>query len=299
MTIHEITPNTRLREAAVIYLMGGFSVIPLKGKLNAVPWKVYQQQRARNRDLQWWDMDGLLQNIGVVCGAVSDNLVVIDLDGEWAIKTFSDLFPTLLQTLTVTTGSGSGQHLYFRVDTLPATKKHSQGGHNGIELRSEGAYVVAPQSVHPDTRKPYQIASKRPIRRLSSLNDIQGWIELLNHEQKPAPVIQRKEERTSRFVDPARILNPQAWTNAAVRDEARAVQNTPEGGRNDRLNTAAYNLGQIVGLGWLTRFAAHEALLHAALKAGLAEGEAAQTIRSGLQKGIDEPRDAQWRKRRQ
>jgi hypothetical protein len=298
MTLFEITPQTSLRTAAVVYLMQGFSVIPLKGKQASVPWTVYQQQRARTSDLSWWDTSGLLKNIGIICGAVSNNLVVMDLDGEWAVKTFEDLFPNLLDTFTVATGSGRGKHLYFFVDEPSPSKKHSRGEHSGIEMRANGSYVAAPPSVHPDTGKPYEISVKRPIRKLPYLGYIETWIDGLNHQQKPAPVIERREVRTKGFVDPSRIANPQAWTNAAVRNETRAVQGTPEGSRNDRLNEAAYNLGQIVGLGWLGRNAAQEALLTAARAAGLSEAEALHTIQSGLKKGIDEPRDAQWQKRR-
>jgi hypothetical protein len=77
---------------------------------------------------------------------------------------------------------------------------------------------------------------------------------------------------------------------AALTAETAAVASTPSGGRNNALNTAAYNLGQLVAAGELAAGDVEAALLAAALEAGLAEVEAARTIRSGLEAGERDPR---------
>jgi hypothetical protein len=46
-----------------------------------------------------------------------------------------------------------------------------------------------------------------------------------------------------------------------------------EGGRNERLNEAAFALGTLVGAGVLNHFDAENALFDAAMLAGLGEGE--------------------------
>lgn len=296
MSINDISNETSLRTAAVIYLTQGFSVIPLTGKKAQIPWRVYQCQRARTSDLNWWVARHHLNNLGIVCGAISGNLVVLDLDGEWGINTVSDLFPNLLDTFTVTTGTG--MHKYFYVDDLPTSARHARGAHSGVELRSNGAYVVAPPSIHPETHKPYWISAQRPIKRLPALGWFKTWIEGLNAQnQPPAPPIERGL-RTMRFGGKGRINNPRAYTQSAVQKELRAVQTTTEGARNDQLNISAYNLGQLVGMGWLASYDAERLLLDAALSAGLSQAEALPTIQSGLQKGISEPRDTQWEKRK-
>jgi putative DNA primase/helicase len=66
----------------------------------------------------------------------------------------------------------------------------------------------------------------------------------------------------------------------------------PEGERNDRLNKAAFSLGQIIAGGGLDRDIVEAALLTAATTAGLPETEARRTIQSGLAAGMKEPRAA-------
>jgi hypothetical protein len=83
----------------------------------------------------------------------------------------------------------------------------------------------------------------------------------------------------------------QAYAAAALKDEAASVGTTPEGERNDRLNRAAFNLGQLVPHGFLDLEIVVTALHAAALAAGLEERETARTIMSGTSKG-GTPRNA-------
>lgn len=292
MTLFEITPQTGLRTAAVVYLMQGLSVIPVTGKKTMLDWKLYQRQRARTSDLGWWEQSGLLKNLAIICGAVSNNLMVLDLDGEWAVKTFEDLFPSLLDTFTVASGSGRGKHLYFFVDDLSATTKHSRGDHNGIELRSTGAYIVAPPSRHPDTDRPYEISVKRPIRRFTQLHYLKSWLDGLNHQNKPIPTRPQRQPTIS-VADKGVLLdikgdpvkNPRRYALTALDSEAgRLARQT--GNRNDHINLSAYRMGHFVQLGYLTESEVENALYSAARRwSDMSEREIRATIRSGLTSG--------------
>jgi hypothetical protein len=293
MTLFEITNETRLRTAAVTYLMQGLSVIPVTGKKTMLDWKIYQKQRARTADLGWWEQSGLLKNLAIVCGAVSNNLMVLDLDGEWAVSTFDDLFPSLLDTFTVTSGSGRGKHLYFFVDDLSPTTKYSRGdGHNGIELRSNGAYIVAPPSIHPDSGKPYEISVKRPIRRFQQLHYLKAWLDGLNHQSKAIPArIQRQPtivkagQAVLRDKKGDVVGNPVAYARAALNAEANRLT-AQNDHRNDHINLSAYRMGQFVQLGYLTTSEVENALYTAARRwSDMSEREIRATIRSGLTSG--------------
>jgi hypothetical protein len=61
---------------------------------------------------------------------------------------------------------------------------------------------------------------------------------------------------------------------------------TPEGGRNDALNRAAFALGRFVGAGDLPAETVAGALGDVAVRVGLTEAEAIATIRSGLASGV-------------
>ena len=90
-------PDTEnMLEAALAYYNAGLCVVPLKGKRPAVSsWKQYQKTRSSEIDIHRWAKEGLLQNIGIVCGKVSGNLVVLDFDGPAAYAAFAALFPML------------------------------------------------------------------------------------------------------------------------------------------------------------------------------------------------------------
>ncbi len=77
---------------------------------------------------------------------------------------------------------------------------------------------------------------------------------------------------------------------AALDSECSDLRSTPEGERNDRLNQAAFSLGQLVGAGELSDGEVWEALRDAARACGLAAGETEATIASGLSAGRAEPR---------
>ena len=77
---------------------------------------------------------------------------------------------------------------------------------------------------------------------------------------------------------------------AALARESELVRGARPGGRNRTLNRAAFRLGQLVAGGVIDRQAVERALLDAALDCGLGPKEAAATIRSGIEAGLDRPR---------
>jgi hypothetical protein len=289
MTLFTASNQATVRDAAVCYFYEGLSVIPLTGKQCKIKWAVYQDEIALPQTIHHWHKTGLLSNVGIVCGAVSKNLVVMDLDGLAAIDAFERQFPYLLDTFTVLTGSGKGKHLYFRVDDLPPTTRITYPNHQGIELRANGCYVVAPPSLHPDTHAAYRTSSNGQLRTLPHLNGVKEWLySQLARKNEPA---RKPIQRTIVKRDTP------AWAASALNYECLDVQRAAEHNRNNQLNKSAYNLGQIVGDGHLSSGTVEQALLRAALQAGLSEQESIATIHSGMSKGIANPRSQQWSKR--
>jgi hypothetical protein len=78
--------------------------------------------------------------VGIVTGRVS-GLAVLDLDGEEAITRAKDLG---LPDSSPWVRTGQGEHHYFRSDGPTGTVILMPG----LEVRGNGAYVVAPPSVH-------------------------------------------------------------------------------------------------------------------------------------------------------
>ncbi len=75
-----------------------------------------------------------------------------------------------------------------------------------------------------------------------------------------------------------------------MREEFARLLSAGNGFRNDILNTAAFNLAQIVAGGALEEAHVRAGLIAAALAIGLPEGEALSTIKSGFAAGLKSPR---------
>ena len=173
------------------------------------------------------------------------------------------------------TTPSQGRHLYY---TAPSgIRIPNSAGQLGpmIDVRSAGGYVVAAGSRISD--KTYEITSPVPPAPLPE------WITV-ELASKPGPLPEAGS---------VRCTWPQGTTpyaRAALRSEAETVAGPPEGTRNDTLNRAAFNLGQLVAAGQLTASDVTAELSRAAASAGLPDGEIGRTIRNGMTAGTRKPR---------
>lgn len=83
-----------------------------------------------------------------------------------------------------------------------------------------------------------------------------------------------------------------AYALAALSAEAEGVRTAGEGGRNHRLNQAAFSLGQLISGGEISEDLVVDTLTSAALMAGLDPPEIRATLRSGIGSGRQHPRTA-------
>jgi len=136
-------PIPSFLEAALAFLRLSISVIPLRGKIPAIKWEMYQEERAGEALIREWFAGNSL-NIGIVTGRVS-GLVVLDVDGPEGVETLSsrDLF----LPLTPTAKTGKGTHFYFKYPDGHEIRNFARKL-PGLDLRGEGGYVVAPPSLH-------------------------------------------------------------------------------------------------------------------------------------------------------
>jgi|GEM_PF-395343 len=179
--------SKNLLGAALAYAHMGFSVIPLKGKRpNLTSWTAYQQEAASIKTIQGWHQRGLIQNVGLVCGAASGNRVALDLDGAAGYPAFVATFPHLAKTYTVATGGGIGKHIYWQVETLPDPVKAMNTPLGNLEMCSQGRQIVAPPSTHPKTGMLYRVHQDSDILQVKNLQEVVDWIESFKAKQVPA-----------------------------------------------------------------------------------------------------------------
>ena len=145
--------TTELRttyDYAMFYISNDLSVIPIKprDKVPLVEWGKYQEQAPSISELQKW-FKNTDNNIAIVTGKISGNLIVIDFDDGGLYKEFleklsDDLKEIINNTWIVKTSRG--YHVYLRVDSdksIRTTKLRH------IDIKAEGGYVLAPSSIHP------------------------------------------------------------------------------------------------------------------------------------------------------
>jgi putative DNA primase/helicase len=261
-----ISPNDTL-EAALQYEARGWSVIPLRPKKKTPAldtWEAFQTERATSDlILTWWaDMPNV--NVGIVLGAVS-GLIVIDIDSEAGMNKAQEL--GLTKTPCVQTKRG--WHCYYK---HPGGKLQTRKLPEGLEIRADGVYVVAPPSIHPDG----------VVYRWHLSPDDQAIADLPAWALNLVQPVQRDQA-------PRLLPNPR-YARAAFENELAAVRSSSDGTRNDTLNNAALKLAQLVAAGVLDQAEVQDQLRQAALECGLPESEALRTIASGFKAGLTQPR---------
>jgi hypothetical protein len=165
--------------AAREYAAAGWSFIPIHapvpgdtyrdGKHPATDggeWLAYTKQdskgewrRPKPEEIDYWFPAGVTSNIGIICGQVSEGLVVIDCDDPATYAALCYRYPELRSSRTVRTGKGF--HIYCYADEPVKTTKFTLNG-STHHIKAEGSYVVAPPSVHASGRR-YEWVADVPL----------------------------------------------------------------------------------------------------------------------------------------
>lgn len=146
-------------DAAIEYAEAGYAVIPVKrsDKAPYTPNGLADASKDADTLRQWWQR-WPEANVAVVCGHVSGDLFVIDIDikpkkgkhGDEELLKWQAKNGDFPETVKQRTGSG-GQHQFFR-DPNIALYKNKVNAIPGIDVRGEGSYVVVAPSVYEDGR---------------------------------------------------------------------------------------------------------------------------------------------------
>lgn len=141
------------------YYDSGFSIIPCKrtnpptvdNKLPNLPsWKEYMERRPTPEEIQKWLDEGLFQNIGLVLGKVSGNIVAIDLDDPDIVPDLGlDLDKIIDEGNWVqATGKPGRYHIICKNKDDPGNTIKDNAVH--LEHRGNGSYIVVCPSQHPN-----------------------------------------------------------------------------------------------------------------------------------------------------
>jgi hypothetical protein len=154
-TLAEKPVGGLLAEFLKAYMELGFSFFPVEWGQKAPPlleWKEFQSRKPSREEVEAWLSNYAIFNVAVVCGRVS-NLFVVDFDGEEAYEAWKRSLPRdlldLVRSACWIVKTGKGFHVYVRPEDpelIPRTKIRCR---EGVDIKGEGSYVIAPPSKHP------------------------------------------------------------------------------------------------------------------------------------------------------
>jgi hypothetical protein len=290
-----------VREAIKSYVAMGWSIIPIKPgtKQPAIPsWDEYAIARA---DLDqwrvWWsELSGDMGVAVVYSGCnvgMGLQLVCVDTDSteeeKWVRAQGVPPTPTV--------GTASGFHRYF---LAPAGLKHFSGkeGTPWPEVRAGEHYTVLPPSVHPIGLE-YEWLDGLALGEVEIAALPEWGVELMRGTDPVATPREPAEPVAPKTAEERR----REYGKSALGRELSDLSSAMQGGRNDQLNRAAYNLGQLVSGGVLDEHEVRQALLGACHANGLVKDDGLRavqtTLESGLSSGKETPRTAPERPQRQ
>jgi hypothetical protein len=130
-------------EHALKYAEQGIKIFPLKpkSKIPLTPNGFKDATDNIEQIKQWW-IDHPEANIGIPTGMIN-GFFVYDIDGD-----YPEELPPLNAPYTVKTSRG--YHVYF--DYPEGVTIKSRNGIKGykVDIKSDGGYIVAPPSIHPE-----------------------------------------------------------------------------------------------------------------------------------------------------
>ena len=187
--------DTALKTYADRYVADGLSIIPIpyRQKAATIKWEPYQKEKLAEADIKRYFLNSHETNIAVICGCISENLVVLDCD---SVEKFFELAAVICEKtgtveifeFTLVVKTDKGYHIYLKTAEPVKSQKFPN-----LDIKGEGGYVIAPPSVHPSGSE-YTFANNLyipKIRRIEKLADI--GIDLEQKQTSQLPVIQEGE----------------------------------------------------------------------------------------------------------
>ena len=190
-------------KAAQFYKQNNLSVIATGETKRAImAWKEYQTRIATDEELQKQFAHPKVKGVAVICGAVSGNLEVIDIDlkndttGTLYERLKAEIGSLISKLYIVRTRSG-GYHFYYRCESIegniklasrPATESEQKDNPHVkqvvlIETRGEGGYVIAPPTEGYEKQTEFKIQVLTIDERDQLLSACRSFNEVIEQVQ--------------------------------------------------------------------------------------------------------------------
>jgi hypothetical protein len=210
--------------------------------------------------------------LAAICGPASD-LLVLDVDqhdggpdGRASLRQLEERLGPLPCTPFTITPTGRGRHYWFR---WPGGAIRSGAIAPGIEVLGDRMAANRPPS--RKCGRPYRWSLSRHPNYLARAKLPPTWLALM----RPPPPPPRRARDIG-------IQSNDRYVQVALDEELAKVRTAGPGARNAQLNASAWSLGRLVARGDLGCDEVEDALIRAALAAGLPHREATATARRAI-----------------
>lgn len=223
----------------------GVSLIPVRDKPEGdrpakTPysgWKKFQKNRIDLPSLHSYMVKYNTDAVAIVCGRVSGNLEIIDIDVKYKpgidaviFMAIKDLYPELFKRLRIHKTPSGGYHILYRTSTgiIPGNKKlagrnkteselidlPSPKTVNFIETRGEGGYALAPPSMG------YTVLQDVPIPTITWEERSSIEVVMRSHTELAEPLPYKPTKQESGYYDenPFEHFNKSAEAETVLQD---------------------------------------------------------------------------------
>ncbi|MFL5707322.1 MAG: bifunctional DNA primase/polymerase, partial [Ktedonobacteraceae bacterium] len=296
----------------------GINVIPIQRgtKLPLGQWKQYQERPQTWSELTRMNWQGGIAGINGVSGVLS-----FDFDHAPRVAPIAKLLEAFGLTLDYPwiSLSGHGYHVWlkcveevilgdvFKTRYIGSPRNPLEAGYawddpqspfKQLELRGSYCFTIFPPTPYPDSHKFYEWLHRClfPTQGLAVVTAAQiatAFFSIATLDSNPSsPTLHRQSPLPPILASlPVSLPLPSSnYSAAALKGELSNLVGQTEGKRNSQLFRSTASLAELIPGGHLAQNTVVEALTRAAQSTGLPDSEIASTIHSGLNRGMQHPR---------
>jgi hypothetical protein len=290
----DLSGNSKL---AIRLASGGLCIFPCgSDKKPLVKWRDASTADP-HQVVEWWQQwPAALPGIDLA----KSNLIVIDADrhgsGDGVAALGQLLAPSTLNELgaPIYHTPGNGLHTYFKQPDGECLGNGRGTLPEGIDVRGSGGYVIAPGAVLPDGRCYERDKTTPPLSKCLAEDALPVLPTILADRLRRPPSQATVLRSTNGNGGRAPSANREAACAAATLDNLVSVlASTGRGGRNNKLNDAAFIMGTMIAVGWIGAAEVGDELSAACQRNGLMQDDGADavqaTLSSGIKAGLEKP----------
>lgn len=252
-------------KAAKYYSQHGFSIIATGDTKRALlPWKEYQSRIATDDEINIQFNHPKASGLAVICGAISGNLEVIDVDVKYDVsgnlwENYKNEIASVIDKLYIVQTKSGGYHIYYKCEVIEGNQKLARRHATNeelkdnpnvkeivlIETRGEGGYVIAPPTPGYEKLSEFSVPVISLNERDLLLSSARS-LDQITEEVRPDPKVLQQSTSYQKTpwddynerCDPVALLEKNGWAFVQKKGE-RSLFRRP--GKTDQFSSGDFH----------------------------------------------------------